>query len=782
MTVELLYPDLWDPDPWGDDEWVVNAGSPPGPITFPTTKLQLKAMLALGADLSADPGSWNWVDISAYVRGAIHYRVGKTPRSASTTPASLNLRLDNFTKTGTIYPDAGRFARRNPNSPLYGLLSLNNPIWIQVDPGSGLIDRAFMFVNSFPPTWSDPSASDSYVDIECTGWLGRLANGGREISILRRTITGANNTHPVIYVPFEDLVDTKVVNVVYGDSTLYVRKPPLVEFGGVSDAVASKPYVKIDLTPQPEESSAASFTAVRIRHVVTVTVSNYVKICFLFKGYMSSTPTATMAVLDVRTSNAPLSGTGSFGSFTMFASWDTTTDYFVNTGAQFSGQGGAIAALTGFNPFDGNEHFFELNFTQSGSNILRELWIDNVLHSSDSVAHTLDTPIEYWLRPGAGNLGGVTVDNTGAFAGFGHIGIYTDSTAPRLGLSGIAGVGETATARLVRVCAEEAIPLTMDSPVVDTPAMGPQVVAKTYSILRDCEAVDQGMLYDGPRWSLGYRGRQSLTNQPVVLALDADSGHVNAEPIPVALDDNQDTRNLWTLSRSSGGEYTDEISTGTMGTGSGGPGVIDDQATVNVATDELLKFQATWRTWLGTADEDRWVRVGLNFDRNPTLIPAFTTMRLGDRVTIAHPPDGVGPDQLELTADGYEEVISRELWTATLTTSANSVNRTFDVAATTGDTSEWVGYLVPDTWTLDAAMNTTQVTFTATVSPIFSTDADDWTPGAPIEIGGERMLLTGVSGGSSPQTFTVTRSTNTVVKSHAIGDSVDFVSPGVLGL
>jgi hypothetical protein len=49
-------------------------------------------------------------------------------------------------------------------------------------------------------------------------------------------------------------------------------------------------------------------------------------------------------------------------------------------------------------------------------------------------------------------------------------------------------------------------------------------------------------------------------------------------------------------------------------------------------------------------------------------------------------------------------------------------------------------------------------------------------------IGGERMTVTAVTGSSSPQTLTVTRSVNGVVKSHATGVPVVLADPNYLGL
>ena len=46
-----------------------------------------------------------------------------------------------------------------------------------------------------------------------------------------------------------------------------------------------------------------------------------------------------------------------------------------------------------------------------------------------------------------------------------------------------------------------------------------------------------------------------------------------------------------------------------------------------------------------------------------------------------------------------------------------------------------------------------------------------------ILVGGEQMTVTAVAGAASPQTFTVTRSVNGVVKAHASGEAVTLYSP-----
>jgi len=77
--------------------------------------------------------------------------------------------------------------------------------------------------------------------------------------------------------------------------------------------------------------------------------------------------------------------------------------------------------------------------------------------------------------------------------------------------------------------------------------------------------------------------------------------------------------------------------------------------------------------------------------------------------------------------------------------------------------------------TLAAAIDSsaTSLSVATTVGPVW-TSADG---SFDIVIGGERMTVTAVAGGSSPQTFTVTRSVNLVTKAHAAGAAVELADP-----
>ena len=184
----------------------------------------------------------------------------------------------------------------------------------------------------------------------------------------------------------------------------------------------------------------------------------------------------------------------------------------------------------------------------------------------------------------------------------------------------------------------------------------------------------------------------------------------------------------------------------------------------------------------GIVDEDRWPNIALNFAHDPDLIDTWCSLSYGARITLANPLLQMPPDPPDLVIEGHSERWDQFIWTASLNCSPNSPYRVFRTAAASGDTDEFLGYMVPRTCVLAEDLDTTETAIDITSSTLWATGADHWTPPALIVIGGERMIVSAVSGGSNPQTLTVVRSVNGVVKSHSSGATVEFATPGVLGL
>ena len=145
-----------------------------------------------------------------------------------------------------------------------------------------------------------------------------------------------------------------------------------------------------------------------------------------------------------------------------------------------------------------------------------------------------------------------------------------------------------------------------------------------------------------------------------VFALDYAAGHISDPFEPT--DDDQKLRNEITARRTDGGEYTYSKLEGPQNVNDpaddpDGVGVYDEGIEVNVATDAQLPDQASWRVFLSTVDEDRYPTVRVDLAANPDLAEDLTGLTLGDRVTIANPPEWLAPGTIELIAEGGTEPI-----------------------------------------------------------------------------------------------------------------------------
>jgi hypothetical protein len=703
--------------PWLQDRTgsVASAESSSSAVTFPTTPLSGKVYLAIGADLTRPPTSWSWTDISNYVRftSGISTRQGRADEQSTVSTSAGQLTLDNRD---------GRFSRRNPNSPYFGSLTFNTPIWATVDPGSGPITRMQMFVNEWPTRW-DRSATDSTVPIQCAGIMRRLQQGTVLKSAMRRRVLSPNEPTPAAYWPCEDGSNaTTVVSGLPGGR-------PMVGFVADSGTVG-----------HPEFGS----------------------------GFGGSTGSLNLlAAPDGEGVSAPVtlaSASGFQAEFMIISNFGATVDLVLEFDC------GTLSLNIGIGPTtaDGSPHHVAVRFVQNGPNVDVTGYRDGVAGATTPVAATLSTSLAISTRN----------PSQGTDLRLAHLVVYDFASmnvpttrAP----AATAYAGELATTRIRRLAAEEGVPMLCTSGL--SPAMGPQPVDTFLNILRDCEKVDQGVLYE-TNWGLGYQSCNDRTNQPVSLALDKTQRHIAVEPEPA--DDDQRLRNRWTVSRSDGSQYTKELTSGPLGTQAGGPGLYDDSITVNVNLDTQLVDQAGWRLHFGIDDEDRWPSIAIRLHGTPTLIPSWAVMPFGARMTFANPPSQMAPDLIDAIVEGWAERWDTKSWDAVLATSPYSPYLIGTLAIDTGDTGSTLLILTPDTLTLATAVDTTATSWSVNSSPVWTTNSEMFPRRILWE--GEEIRLTNCSGASAPQTWTVVRSVNGIVKAHSAGSSGHLIHPGVLAL
>lgn len=180
-----------------------------------------------------------------------------------------------------------------------------------------------------------------------------------------------------------------------------------------------------------------------------------------------------------------------------------------------------------------------------------------------------------------------------------------------------------------------------------------------------------------------------------------------------------------------------------------------------------------WKLHLGVTDQARLPGIMADLANTDASLPwqALVDLDLGDRLVISNPPRRLGFEPVTQLAQGLTET----LWHDTLTIGVAGVPELPYQVWTTGSRVESAGT------TLHANQASGSTSWQVDVTgPLWSTSAGDY----PLSwvVDGERVTVTAMSGSSSPQTATVTRSVNGVVKSHLAGAAVSLWPPPVIGL
>lgn len=749
MGLAALWEDLDEECPLGESlVWSEGAGGRP-PVDFgPDRRLLIEAYLALGADLTAASSTWTWTRITDYVRyqPGINVTSGRFDESSRVTPGSGRFQLDNRD---------GRFSRNNPTGPYYGQLSRNTPVLVTANPGTGAYPLIQQFANEWPARM-DSTLTDFVVSIQTGGIMRRLQQGAKPLkSALFRAITADADT--VAYWPLED--GTSAVQFSSG----FEGDPPMRSIGSSTVTPAGQmPTAVVGSTPLVIIGGGVN--TLLSGAVPTYTDTQSWTVAGLY--YCASAPDSTASSLFLETYS-----TGTLRLWRLY--WRDSDDAVVLD--VYDADGTAVFTATSTSSFSitnaqlvGHWAYFWVSATQDGSAVDYEFGVDFATASYSKTGTQASQTLGIVKTIQVSN-GGATSDVT-----VGHV-YVTDSasTGSSPAASALDGYdGETAATRIARLCSEEGVEVTIAPGTVTSAAMGPQSTATFMDLLRECESADNGVLYEHG-FGLGYQPLSARYHAPVALNLDFPSGDIGVEPEPA--DDDQQLRNRWVITRSNGSsawaEDTDSI---------GVDGLYEASATVNVQTDAQALQVAAWLVHLGTNEGPRWPSLGLRFDNAAglQLIPEWVDMGYGARVRVTSPPSQIVADPLDLIVEGVTQFATQFEWTATIATSDARPYGVFIL-----DHPRW-GLMDTDGSTLASAIGSSDtslsVATTTSGSPLWTTNAAHFP--FDIHIGGEQITVTAVAGGSSPQTFTVTRAVNGVSKSHSSGAAVSLWRPGVLAL
>lgn len=340
--------------------------------------------------------------------------------------------------------------------------------------------------------------------------------------------------------------------------------------------------------------------------------------------------------------------------------------------------------------------------------------------------------------------------------------------------------GESAINRLARLAAEEAAQVSVTTVDGDltmlSQAMGPQRPGTLLSLLEEAATTDGGILYETrDRLGLVYRDRSTLYNQVVALALDYTAPGEVPPPLEPAEDD-QKLRNDVTITRAGGSSGRAVLEDGPLSVQPppDGVGPYDEAVTLSLYTDAQPQPIAEWRVHLGTWDEARYPTITVWLHAAPHLIDQVLGMDIGDRLQISNPPPWLPPGTIDQHMRGYTEVLGLYDWS---------------LAMNCAPAGPWTVGVVEDLVLGRADTDGSQlagaVSASATSWSVAVTDGPLWLTTAtrptefPLSVtcGGEEVTVTAISGATSPQTFTVVRAVNGIVKPHAAAAPLSLTHP-----
>lgn len=255
--------------------------------------------------------------------------------------------------------------------------------------------------------------------------------------------------------------------------------------------------------------------------------------------------------------------------------------------------------------------------------------------------------------------GGYSSDLAGM--AIGHFTVLGTANSSLLNSADTGFDGETAAARLQRLCSEEGVGLTVIGDIASTQRLGPQRPAVLLDLLRDAAEADGGIFGESRGRQLQYRTRSSLYNQAPVLTLDYAAKKV-APPLEPVEDDQ--VRNEWQVERSGGSSAVASLATGPLSIAD--IGYYPDSKTLSLFTDDQTDHIAGWLLHLTTWDEARWPSVTLRLHRHPEFIPNVLALGIGDKIRIENLPKRfAGGGAIELLVDSWEETLLPRKWEIT---------------------------------------------------------------------------------------------------------------------
>lgn len=579
--------------------------------------------------------------------------------------------------------------------------------------GSAAIsDRSVRYsgeVSEWPPRW-DLSGNDVWVPVTASGIRRRLSQGASQLSsALYRGITGGNITPPVAYWPCEDS----------SDATSFASALGHEPMGVLGDTSAVRPAAFSGIPASlaiPKVNTGGRFQG----NIPEYTPSDYLRSMVLV-NIPENGVSSEQTLLRTRT----IGGDSEAWLVNILPDGALRLICFAHGGATLVNHIGGFA-------INGESGLLWIYLVQNGANVDWQVGFGGI--NAIAIGFIDDTLAGKTFGRAHQVVIGQNFDLNDVAVGHVQV-LHTDEFWEILNFAR-AWRGESARDRVVRLAAEENVPLTIDAG--DTVSVGPQRPETFLDLADEAPEADIGFLYDRRDFlALHFQPRVGRYNQVAALAADYTAGEVAPPFEPV--EDDQTLRNDIIVNRTGGSSAraTQVFGPLSIQAPPDGVGRYDESITINVATDDQLPDQAGWRLHLGTVDESRYPRVTVNLARNPHLIDTVKRLDVGSRLTIANPPDWLPADTIDLIVLGYEETLNSYEWQLTFNCAPGSP---WNVAAVDSSRADTAGS------ELVSAVDSTETALevATTSGPVWTTKTESF-PFA-VKVGGEALSVTQVTG------------------------------------
>jgi hypothetical protein len=694
-----------------------------------------------------------WREAPVYVRDGCVIQRGATSPGQATSPSSGSATLDNNT---------GLYSPRSVASSLYGKIGQNTPARYTVDGSVRMTGEV--------ASWTPDRAvvGDAWTKLDVAGVLQRIGRGTDPLaSPIYRSLLPLE---PAAYYPLTDGSGSTTAEDVIGGPPLQVLGSP--SMGSVTGPGAGD-------TKHPEFMGSGGFVG-GLKGLVPVATTGQWTIEFSYRATSSST-----------NANAPVVQWRSTGTYAAL-SWLINIEKFGSSNTvsiinQADWSTASSISYSGISAFDGEWHQVRVSLSRlDATHIHTEITVDGVLTTTNSTVTAADT-IGDLVDVEVGNLNntfnGLYITSGVDSLSVADLAIWSTATVDSTYDASTGYNGETAADRFTRLCGEEAIPATVVGTAADSVAMGPQRSITLLALLDEIARTDDASIFETRDSSgLTMRTGQSKLNQDPALTLTY-LGEVRPPLGPVYGDEG--IRNDVTATSPRGSSRRVVQATGPHNVqlpedDPQGVGRYQTRIDVNPEDDDSLGDAAGWRVNLGTYDGTWYARITVDLDAAPSIAATVAAVDIGDVVALTDLPVDEALETVESLVIGIAEDVLPKRRLVTFFTVPAAPYRVGILASASGDTDPMLGRLDTDgsSTVSTVAVGASSFQVATPSGPLWTTTADDF----PLDViaGGQRVSISGITGASSPQTFTVQASGKQVRYQIPSGSRVNVADPIIL--